>query len=123
MLLSRQGEYVSGEEIAAAYGISRAAVGKRIDKLRESGIPVAGRRSSGYMIPGWADVLSGSRISGMTGGKYDVRVFPVLESTNTALRRAAKDGAAEGLVYIADRQTHGRGRMGRSFSSPAGTGL
>ena len=123
MLLARQGEYVSGEEIAAAYGISRAAVGKRIDKLRESGIPVAGRRSSGYMIPGWADVLSGSRISGMTGGKYDVRVFSVLESTNTALRRAAKDGAAEGLVYIADRQTHGRGRMGRSFSSPAGTGL
>ena len=47
MLLSRQGEYVSGEEIAAAYGISRAAVGKRIDKLRESGIRLRDAEAAG----------------------------------------------------------------------------
>lgn len=123
MLLAHQGEFVSGEELAAAYGISRAAVGKRIDKLRDIGIPIDGRRSSGYMIPAWADVLSGSIISQMTGEKYDVRIFPELDSTNTALRKAAKAGAPEGLVYIADRQTAGRGRMGRCFCSPAGTGL
>lgn len=69
------------------------------------------------------DDISAEHITELTGGKYDIRVFSEIGSTNTALKAAAAEGASEGLVYIADCQTAGRGRLGRSFSSPAGTGL
>ena len=53
----------------------------------------------------------------------DVRVFPTLDSTNTEAKRRAFDGADTPLLIIAERQSAGRGRMGRSFYSPQGTGL
>ena len=49
--------------------------------------------------------------------------FDSLESTNTHAKQLARDGAPEGTVVIADHQTGGRGRLGRSFSSPAGLGI
>ena len=52
-----------------------------------------------------------------------IQAFESLDSTNNYLKKLASGGAAEGTVVIADEQTAGRGRMGRSFSSPAGTGL
>ena len=52
-----------------------------------------------------------------------IRFFPVIGSTNTELKIAAQNGAPEGTVYLAGEQTAGRGRMGRSFYSPDGTGL
>ena len=50
-------------------------------------------------------------------------VLSETESTNTILKKMAAEGAAEGTIVIADRQTGGRGRMGRSFFSPEGTGI
>ena len=55
--------------------------------------------------------------------ELELRVFRSIDSTNTALKALAADGAEAGLALIAGRQTAGRGRMGRSFYSPAGTGL
>lgn len=52
-----------------------------------------------------------------------VTAVPVIDSTNRALKEQAAEGAPEGTVLLADRQTAGRGRMGRSFYSPAGCGL
>lgn len=52
-----------------------------------------------------------------------VRVRPVVTSTNDVLKDLAAEGAAEGLALLAEEQTQGRGRMGRSFYSPPGTGL
>ena len=54
---------------------------------------------------------------------FTIHHLPETDSTNTAVRRMAADGAPEGTVVIADHQTAGRGRMGRAFLSPAGTGL
>ena len=51
------------------------------------------------------------------------RVLAEVDSTNTACRRLAAEGAPDGTVVIADGQTAGRGRLGRSFSSPRGMGL
>ena len=50
-------------------------------------------------------------------------VVPEICSTNTALKELAAQGAPSGTVLIADRQSGGRGRLGRSFDSPAGLGL
>ncbi len=52
-----------------------------------------------------------------------LQVVPVISSTNTVLKRMAEEGAEEGLCLIAEEQTAGKGRMGRSFYSPAGIGL
>ena len=53
----------------------------------------------------------------------DLRCLPELGSTNDHLKELARQGAPEGLVVLAERQTAGRGRLGRSFQSPAGLGL
>lgn len=53
----------------------------------------------------------------------EVRVFPSLASTNTTLREWAEEGAPHGAAVIAEAQTAGRGRLGRSFASPEGAGL
>ncbi len=52
-----------------------------------------------------------------------LQVVPVISSTNTVLKRMAEEGAEEGFCLIAEEQTAGKGRMGRSFYSPAGSGL
>jgi len=57
------------------------------------------------------------------GARWDVRVYRRLASTNTTLRELAVAGARDGTVVVADEQTAGRGRHGRSWHSPAGAGL
>ena len=52
-----------------------------------------------------------------------LQVFPVVDSTNVLLREQAKEGAPDGTVIIAGEQTAGKGRLGRSFYSPSGTGV
>lgn len=70
------------------------------------------------------DALSAESVLARSSrGGYDVRVYDSLDSTNAELKRLTAEGAPEGTVAIARTQTEGRGRMGRSFFSPAGTGL
>ena len=71
-----------------------------------------------------SDILSAEGIARRLKNR-DLRVeyYPVIDSTNTALKARAAAGAPEGLVIVAGEQTRGRGRMGRSFFSPADTGL
>lgn len=57
------------------------------------------------------------------GGPLDIRCFDVIDSTNTALKKEGAAGAPEGTLIIADSQTMGRGRLGRRFESPTGTGI
>lgn len=71
-------------------------------------------------------LLSKERIEKSLSGsaeKFDITVYDCIDSTNTALREMAEKGAEEFSVIIASEQTSGRGRMGRSFYSPQGTGL
>ena len=59
----------------------------------------------------------------LTHKELELRVFPTISSTNTVLKQMASDGAPGGLALLAEAQTAGRGRQGRSFYSPSGTGL
>ena len=67
--------------------------------------------------------ISEKKINELLGGRASVRVFDQVGSTNTLLKTAAEAGAPHGAVIVAREQTAGRGRMGRSFHSPLGTGL
>lgn len=124
--LQRAEGYLSGEEIARALDISRAAVWKDIDALRREGYEIASHSGRGYRLHRAPDVLTRAAVLAQLGAHpwaEQVIVLPTVDSTNTALKRMAADGAPGGTVLMADGQTGGRGRLGRSFDSAAGLGL
>lgn len=121
-----KGVYFSGEQIADGLGISRAAVWKNIKALQKEGYPIDAVTNKGYCLSEETDILSPQGIEKYLLNdisRMDIMVLPVTTSTNAVLREKAMQGAQEGCILIANEQTLGRGRRGRSFASPAGTGI
>ncbi len=118
--------FVSGELISAELGISRTAVWKHIRNLRQAGYRIEAIPSRGYQLLQSPDILMPEAIqAGLAcrriGGQ--VRCFETTDSTNLQACRLGDEGAPEGLVVIADRQSSGKGRMGRHWESPGGVNL
>jgi BirA family biotin operon repressor/biotin-[acetyl-CoA-carboxylase] ligase len=109
---------LSGAALAKASGLSRAAIHKQIQKLRAQGHRISGVNRLGYRLESAADVFDGSAFPAGWG-----RPFFYFEET-TSTQEEAKSRAARGLeagaLFIAGRQTAGRGRLGRTWESPAG---
>lgn len=119
-----QGVSVSGEELARRLGCSRAAVWKRVAALREQGYRIEGRPSGGYALVGAPDRVGPAEIAPhLTGTWRDVHWFDEIDSTQRVARDLARAGAPEGTVVVAERQTAGRGRLGRSWHAPRGVNL
>lgn len=126
LLESGRGEYFSGEELARRLGVSRAAVWKAVGGLRGEGYAIDAVTNRGYSLSSDTDILSPQGIRKYLGERrpeLNIEVVPLAASTNALVRERADAGAAEGLVIIANEQSAGRGRLGRSFYSPPGTGL
>lgn len=124
LLTDRAGEYLSGEELAQQLGVSRTAVWKAVNTLRKAGFEIDAVQNKGYSLVGSRDVLhEGAVRKYLTQPIGQLLVQPTVTSTNALLRELAADRAPEGTVVIAGEQTRGRGRLGRSFYSPADTGL
>jgi len=121
----RGGEFLSGQEISQALNISRAAVWKQVEQLRDLGFEIEARRSLGYRLLNGPDLLLAEDIEAGLQGDLDWTLTCLSEtgSTNEDLRLLAEQGAAEGTVLVADRQSAGRGRLGRRWESPAGINL
>lgn len=124
ILRARAPEAVSGEELARLLGLSRTAVWKHVAALRREGYPIAAAPRAGYRLTGdGPDRLTPQRIqpllaTGLLGRSYDY--LPEVDSTNNRAKDLACAGAPEGTVVLAERQTGGRGRLGRSWHSPQG---
>lgn len=117
---------VSGEEMAAKLGLSRNSVWKAVEKLRKEGYEIEAATNRGYFLKSEENVLSPAAIREKLKGAARVAVINVRDqvtSTNTVLKEIAEKGGAEGMVVIARQQSMGKGRLGRSFLSPKGTGL
>lgn len=124
--LLRTGGYHSGEEMGRRFRVSRAAVFKAIAGLKREGYVIASAQNRGYRLEAEPDLLTAQRVTEHLAGhpwQALVQVLPVVDSTNNRLKTLAAEGAPEGTVIVADCQTGGRGRMGRSFDSAAGTGI
>ena len=118
--------YVSGERIAAALGVSRAAVAKRVAELRRRGFAIAAVPRVGYRLDGGPDALSADVVVPRLTTRWLGRAWRHVEacaSTNDEAAAWARAGAAAGSVVVADEQTRGRGRLGRRWHSPAGASL
>ncbi len=126
LLIRKQGETVSGEELAAKLGVSRAAVWKEIRRLREEGRQITAEPGKGYRLSMEEDVLSKSEIERLLGPlakRLRIRIERLVKSTNSEGKEAARQGEEEGWVMIAEEQSGGYGRVRRSFYSPRATGL
>lgn len=113
------GNYVSGEETAEILGVSRSAVWKAVQSLRNDGFIIDSVSSKGYRLSPDNNKLSAELIS----YDGDINVYSSLSSTNDCAKMLASNGADNGTVVIAESQFAGKGRPGRSFVSPAGKGL
>lgn len=118
--------YVSGQQMAEMFQVSRAAVWKAIEALRRDGYEIDSAPKKGYALLPSSDILSKGAIYHFLKSEYrsfSLHVYESIDSTNQAAKKMAVDGAAEGTVIVANTQTAGRGRMGRSFYSPAHSGI
>ena len=117
---------VSGQALAQALGISRSAVWKLVGQLRQEGYEIEGGTNRGYTLLGEPDRVTEETIhrhlTTRELGRH-LEVHEVLDSTNVRARQLANQGAPHGTLVVAESQTGGRGRRGRSFFSPPGTGL
>lgn len=123
---ANKGIYFSGEELASKLNVSRAAVWKAVNNLRGMGYEIDAVPNRGYSLSVNTDILSAQGIKKYLSPECSfltLDVYNQTESTNSLLRAKAADGAPDGYTVLALSQTAGRGRRGRSFYSPAGTGV
>lgn len=123
LLRKEDGEFLSGEQLSERLELSRTAVWKAVKALRQEGYEIEARAGMGYRLVSAPNVLTEAEIRNDLKGERDLRCFETIDSTNTYARQIALEGAADGTAVIADCQTAGRGRMGRSFQSPRGKGI
>jgi len=122
----REKEYVSGEVLAQKLGISRVAVWKQIQKLKDTGYKIISDQNLGYCLVSRPDLLFPQEIQRGLSTNYigkEIYYFPELESTNIIAKEKAlhiTEVIDEGTIIIAERQSAGKGRLGREWFSPDG---
>jgi BirA family biotin operon repressor/biotin-[acetyl-CoA-carboxylase] ligase len=113
---------VSGEHLADALGISRVAIGKHVASLRRDGYAITALRGVGYRLDALPARLVPVEVERLVTDPMWLRIDGSVEtgSTNDDCKMLARAGAPEGIVVVAARQQAGRGRLGRSWTSPEG---
>lgn len=123
LLYENTDKWISGEEISNLLGISRTAVWKHINNLRESGYFIESSTKHGHKLLSTSNILNEFEIKKNlnTGfiGKRDVYFYPETDSTNIQAFKIASNGGPEGTIVIAESQTDGKGRLGRKWISPS----
>ena len=117
---------VSGEALSSRLGVSRAQIWKHVSTLRRRGYEIEGEPGGGYRLSRIPDRLYPEEIAlGRTQGwlGHQIHHFDETDSTNRVAMEMGRAGAAHGTVVVAEGQTAGRGRLGRSFYSPKGQNL
>ena len=115
-LLREREKPLSGESVSRELGISRVAVWKHIEALKNAGYPISAA-SKGYVLAGTGDLLSPWEFEALSVPVY---YEDTVDSTMNPARRLSMEGAADGTIVLAGRQQRGRGRKERSWSSQEG---
>lgn len=143
LLVEAKGQAVSGEVLAAECGVSRAAVWKAVKALREAGSTIEGTTNGGYLLVD-DDIFTPELFSETFSARFPdfsechIECFKEIDSTNTYAKRLLaecgilRDSSGQltpagqkyhRAVIVAEKQTAGRGRLGRTFVSPEKTGI
>lgn len=125
-LLREKDGYISGQELCNRFGVSRTAVWKAINQLKESGYEIEAVPNKGYHLTGQRDVLNKYEIESRMNTKWagkELYYFETTASTNLDVKRLMEEGAPDGVLAVGGEQTQGRGRRGRSWQSPPNTNI
>ena len=125
MLREAEG-YVSGQELCNKFGVSRTAVWKAINQLKENGYEIEAVQNKGYHLLSAPDVMDSTELESIHATDWagcEIYYFDSIDSTNTKAKELAEEGHPGGTLVVADRQTAGKGRRGRSWESPSGIGI
>ena len=125
-LEENKGVPLSGQYLADKYSVSRNAVWKTINQLKKSGYDIVSGHNSGYYLAEENDIISEQGISVALPEKdkdLRVKVYDVIDSTNNEAKRLMISEEIDRMLLVANQQTGGRGRLGRSFYSPADSGI
>ena len=118
--------YVSGQDLCNKFGVSRTAVWKAIKQLKEAGYEIEAVPNKGYHIVSAPDLMNKVELESIrntTWAGQEIYYYDVTDSTNIRAKELAEEGHPSGTLVVADRQEAGRGRRGRSWDSPSGTGI
>lgn len=121
LLMENTGIYLSGQKIGDTLQVSRNAVWKAMQQLRSEGYHIESKPSIGYRLKTKSNILTEASVSGSLRFPCDLKVFDTVDSTNNIAKELPAGDLP--MMIIANKQEAGRGRLGRSFASPAGTGL
>ena len=119
-------EYVSGQQLCEALGVSRTSVWKSINSLREDGYQIDAIPNKGYKIIGSPDSIAKEEIASRLHTKRigkEIYYFSKIDSTNQYAKKLGEEGAPDGTIVIADEQTKGKGRSGRHWVTPPGSAI
>lgn len=126
ILYSKNGECVSSSEISTELNITRSAIFKIINELKTQGYNIESIHHKGYRLLECEDLISAKIINEKLyefGKQKNIKYLETVDSTNTyAKKLLLEDNVAPDLI-IANTQTAGRGRLGRSFFSPEDSGI
>ena len=110
--------YVSGQELCNKFGV--------INQLKDAGYEIEAAQNKGYHLIAAPDVMTEAELESLKNTQWagcEIYCFDSIDSTNTKAKELAEAGHPSGTLVVADQQTLGRGRRGRSWESPAGTGI
>lgn len=125
-MLRQNNEYISGQQICEELGVSRTAVWKAVNGLKNDGYVIEAVQNKGYHLLEAPDVLTEAEIGSLRTDKWkDAPVYAYAETDSTNIQAAhfAEDGAPEGTLVVADVQKSGKGRRGRKWETPTGVSI
>ena len=123
-LLREATDYVSGQELCEKFGVSRTAIWKDINQLKEAGYEIEAVQNKGYRMISAPDTLSENELLSIRNTKWagcEIYYRDVIDSTNTLAKQLAEEGHPNGTLVVAGKQEAGRGRRGRNWESEKGT--
>ncbi|WP_125152975.1 biotin--[acetyl-CoA-carboxylase] ligase [Clostridium rectalis] len=125
IIKSSNGDFISGQYISDTLGVTRTAIWKYINILKDEGYVINSVPKKGYKLLSSPDLLSYEEIKTFLNTKYigrNLKHFYSIDSTNLEAKRLAQSGIKEAVV-ISEEQTNGRGRLGRNWCSPKYKGI
>lgn len=126
-LLKESGnDFLSGQKISEELGVTRAAIWKYINAIKEDGYEIEAISRKGYRIISSPDILTFEEIKDFLSTQYigkNIIHYDSIGSTNSTAKKLAESGEEHGTIIISEEQTMGRGRLGRNWISPKYKGI
>ncbi|MGN0393816.1 MAG: biotin--[acetyl-CoA-carboxylase] ligase [Coprococcus sp.] len=123
MILKNSDTYISGQELSEKLGVSRTAIWKNIKRLKDEGYEIDAINNKGYKLVSQPDIVDADSIQPLLNTKMfgrNIYCYDETDSTNTRAKLAGEGDGIHGSIYIAEKQTAGKGRRGRSWEAKKG---